>query len=352
MRTSLRQAAARCRAFLTSSDLDRDFGDELESHLLMLIEENVRRGMSPESARRAALIRIGSPASLKEQHRTTRGLPVLDSIVQDVRFAFRLIRRNPWFSTAAILALALGIGVNAIGFTIVNAAFLRGLPFDDADKLHVLTWQVGGGRRSVSYADLQDWRAQSRTFTGLAGFRNGVMNVSDDRGLPEQVRGTWVTANAFGLIPQQPLLGRDFAPGDEHQGAAPVVLIAYSIWKNRYGADPGVLGATLRVNGEPATIVGVMPEGMRFPDNTDVWTPFLPTEQQKARNARVLHVFGRLRDGTARTKRGASSTRSRNGFRPRTPKHTTTSQGCASKRSPSDTQAVARASCFSRRWAR
>jgi predicted permease len=220
-------------------------------------------------------------------------------MLQDLRFTFRLIAKERWFSAAAIAAVALGIGVNAVGFTIVNAAFLRGLPIEDPGRLYMLVWQGRPGRRNVSHADLQDWRAQSRTFTGLAAFRNGTMNLSDDRALPEQVRGTWVTANAFGLIGQQPLLGRGFAPGDDRQGADPVVVVGYNIWKNRYGADPHVPGTPLRLNGQPATIVGVMPASMRFPDNTEVWAPFIPTEAQKARDARSLSVFGRLRDGAS-----------------------------------------------------
>jgi putative ABC transport system permease protein len=220
-------------------------------------------------------------------------------VLQDLRFTLRLIAKDRWFSALGIVVLALGIGVNAIGFTIVNAAFLRGLPFKDSDRLYVLTWQGRPGRRNVSHVELQDWRAQSRAFAGLAAFRNGPMNLSDDRALPEQARGTWITANTFALLGQQPLLGRDFAPADERQGADPVALVSHRVWKNRYGADPKVLGMPLRVNGQRATIVGVMPDGMNFPDNTEVWTPFIPTEAQMARDARALNVFGRLRTGTS-----------------------------------------------------
>jgi len=221
-------------------------------------------------------------------------------MLQDLRFTFRLIAKERWFSAAAIVALALGIGVNAVGFTLVNAAFLRGLPFDGADRLYMLAWQGRPGRRSVSHADLQDWRDQSRAFSGLAAFSNAPMNISDAHALPEQVRGTRITANAFNLLRQPPLLGRDFAPGDERKGAEPVIIICHSLWKNRYDSDPQVLGTPLRVNGQPATIVGVMPDGMRFPDNTEVWTPAIPTEAQERRDARSLLVFGRLTDARSR----------------------------------------------------
>jgi putative ABC transport system permease protein len=222
-------------------------------------------------------------------------------VLQDLRFTFRLIAKERWFSAVAVVVLALGIGVNAIGFTIVNAAFLRGLPFKDSNRLYMVAWQARSGSRSnLSHAELQDWRAQSRTFAGLAAFSNITMNISDDRALPEQARGAWLTANAFGVLGQQPLLGRDFAPGDDRSGAEPVAIVSYRVWKNRYGSDPKVLGQSLRLNGQPATIIGIMPDGMNFPSNTEVWAPFIPTEAQQRRNTRPLSVFGRLRDGAAR----------------------------------------------------
>ena len=127
-------------------------------------------------------------------------------MLQDLRFTFRLLATERWFSTLGVIVLALGIGVNAIGFTIVNAAFLRGLPFKEADRLFVVSWQGRSGRQAISYAEVQDWRSQTRAFTTLAAFRNDAMNLSDDRALPEQVRGTRITANAFGILDQQPCL--------------------------------------------------------------------------------------------------------------------------------------------------
>jgi putative ABC transport system permease protein len=301
MLSTIGRMAARVAAFFRRRDLDTDLDQELESHLDMLAEDNVRRGMAPAEARRAALIRLGGTAALKEQHRDARALPGIDALLQDLRFAFRLILRDPWFSAAAISALALGIGANTVGFTIVNAAFLRGLPFEDSNRLHIMSWQNRSGRRSnVSHAELLDWRAQSRTFASLAAYGEATLNISDDSNLPEQAHGTAITANAFGVLRQQPLVGRDFTAGDERPGAEPVVIIGYTVWQNRYGRDPDVVGRSLRVNGQPATIVGVMPEGMRFPDDTQIWMPLIPPDGQAARTTRALRVFGRLADGTDR----------------------------------------------------
>ena len=221
-------------------------------------------------------------------------------MLRDLRFTIRLIAKERWFSAAAVVALALGIGVNAVGFTLINAAFLRGLPFDGADRLYMLTWQGRPGRRQVSHVELQEWREGSHTFAGFGAFRNGTMNISDARALPEQARGTWITGNSFELLRQPALLGRGLSPADEFKAAEPVVVISYTFWKNRYGADPNVLGTSVRMNGQPASIVGVMPEGMRFPDNTEVWAPAIPTEAQEKRDARSLGVFGRLADGASR----------------------------------------------------
>ena len=191
--------------------------------------------------------------------------------------------------------MALGIGANTTGFTIVNAAFLRGLPFEEADRLYMLTWINQAGRRvDLSPGELQDWRDQSRTFAAIAAYRDDTMNISDDRGFPEEARGTWITANGFGVIRQRPLLGRDFLPGEDRPGAEPVAIISHDLWNNRYASDARILGQVVRINGQPATIVGVMPENLRFPDKTDVWTPFVIS---RARDARPLTVFGRLADG-------------------------------------------------------
>jgi putative ABC transport system permease protein len=310
MLTALRETVARLRASFTGGALDRDFADEMQSHLAMLVDDNLRRGMTPAEARRAALIRIGGLASIADQHRDVRGFPLIDSIAQDIRFAFRLLAKERWFSAAAIAALALGIGVNAVGFTIANAALLRGLPFEDSGRLYMLSWQTRSGSRSgLSYAELQDWRRQNRAFEGIAAFASDRMTISDDDGSPEEVRGAALTANAFAVLHQPPVLGRDFVADDERKGAEPVILIGHSLWRRRFNSDPNVLGKPLRVNGRAAAIVGVMPESMRFPNNNELWLPFVPTAEQERRDVRALAVFGRLkRDADQRTARAELDT--------------------------------------------
>jgi predicted permease len=163
----------------------------------------------------------------------------------------------------------------------------------------MVSWQSRSGDRYVaSYPELEDWRAGGRTFESLAGFNGVPMNLADDRAWPEEARGAQFTVNGFAVLRQQPFLGRDFAADDAKQGAQPVAIIGYNLWRTRYGADPEVLGKNLRVNGRPRTIVGVMPEGMKFPENAEVWVPFVPALIQE-RDARQLSVFGRLKDGAS-----------------------------------------------------
>src|SRR5688500_2917707 len=218
---------------------------------------------------------------------------------KDLKFALHLIVKDRWYSTVAIVALALGIGVNATVFTLVNAVLIRGLPFKDSGRLYMLgslrATDRGGNGGGLSYADFQDLRAETRAFAGLAGFTGSSFSIADDRGLPEQAGGSLVTSDTFRLLGQAPLLGRDFAPTDDRKGAEMVVMLGYSISKNRYGSDPDISGRPLRVNGQPATIVGVMPDGMKFPTNAEMWAPFIPTVEQEKRSNRPLSVFGRLK---------------------------------------------------------
>jgi hypothetical protein len=306
MVTALRHFAARVRAVFRGAQGDADFAQELQSHIEMLTADNIARGMSPAEARRAAALKVGSASSLGMQHRDARGLPWLDDMLQDVRFAGRLIRRDKWFSAAAVIAIALGIGANAMGFTIINAAFLRGFQFEDADRLQHLSWRLANGRRqSVAYADLEDWRARLQSFSALGGYMFSALNISDDRAAPEQTQGASISANFFDVLRQRPLLGRTFLPGEDQRGADAVVIIGHEIWTNRFARDPDVLGRVLRINGQPATIVGVMPERMKFPDDSELWVPLIPTDAQLTRTSRGVGVVGRLADDVDRARAAA-----------------------------------------------
>lgn len=222
-------------------------------------------------------------------------------MLKDLRYAAYIIVKDRWYSAVAVIALSLGIGLNATVFTLVNAILIRGLPYKDSAQLYMLSSKrQDAGQTGVSKADLDDWRSQSKTFEAFAAFNGNSVNVSDDRSAPENVRSAAITSNALALIAQQPLLGRDLLPADEQTGAEPVVLLGYRLWQRRYAEDRSILGKTLRIDGKPATIVGVMPDGTDFPNSTELWVPLVPDEGQQKRDARFMAVFGRMRTDVSR----------------------------------------------------
>jgi len=222
--------------------------------------------------------------------------------LQDLKFGARMLLREPGFTAVMVMALALGIGVNTTVFTLVDAVLFRGLPFEKSDRVMYLSSNNQPKNRtdiSVSSPDLRDWRAQSKAFQGMAGYAEQGMVITGDAGAPERYQGPRVTSNLFSLIGQKPMLGRDFLPEEEHAGAPPVCIIGYGIWEDCYGRNPNILGKTIRVNDAATTIVGVMPKGMKFPRNSDLWIPLAPGAEREKRDARNVQVFGRLADGAS-----------------------------------------------------
>ena len=206
---------------------------------------------------------------------------------QDLQFAIRLLIKDKWFTLLFTVALALGIGVNATVFTFVNAVLIRGLPFDDPERILALNSRDLARNRSigVSYLDFKDWKGATQTFRSLAAYTGATMNISDEGRAPERFSGAFVSANAFSVIGQAPVLGRNFAPEDDRPGAAAVVLLGNGIWTSRYGRDPAILGRTVRVNDVPSVVIGVMPEGFRFPQNADLWQPLALVPDSRRRSA-------------------------------------------------------------------
>jgi predicted permease len=217
---------------------------------------------------------------------------------QDLRFAVRLLIKDKWFTAVAAVALALGIGVNNAVFTLVNAVLIRGLPFDEPDRVISIAMTDTRNRQlGVSRLDFVDWRDQSRSFSGLSLVQGSPMNVSDEGRPAEQFQGTYGSANLFSVIGQRPLIGRDFGPADDTPSGAPVVILANGLWKNRYGSDPSIIGRTITINSRASTVIGVMAPDMKFPFNNDLWLPLsqLPAEVLNAkRGVRSFQVVGRL----------------------------------------------------------
>ncbi|MGB7219817.1 MAG: ABC transporter permease [Vicinamibacterales bacterium] len=224
---------------------------------------------------------------------------LFSDLTSDLRFAIRMLAKDRWFTAVAAVTLALGIGANTTVFTLVNAVLIRGLPFEDTDRIMAIgTQDVRNRDRGVSYLDYRDWRDSTPGFTATAAFTGGTMNVSDEGRAPERYQGQFVSHGMFRLVGVKPVLGREFLPEDDKPGAA-VVLLGNGVWKNRYGGDPNILGRTIRVNNVPSVVIGVMPEGFQFPNNADLWQPLQlsPGLLEPKRDQRFLNVMGRLVPG-------------------------------------------------------
>jgi putative ABC transport system permease protein len=222
------------------------------------------------------------------------------SILQDLHFATRLLIKGRWMTVVAVVALALGIGANSAVFTFVNAVILRGVPFPDPEQVVSLGTRDERNRNmGVSYYDFLDWREAARSFSEMSLMGQPPFNVSEQGTAPERYNGAYVSANTFRLIGAQALLGRGFIEEDDLDGARPVVVLGYSIWQSRYGGDTGVLGRTIKINDLLATVVGVMPQGMQFPPNTDLWLPLsqATVNRGQSRQIRIYQVIARMNDG-------------------------------------------------------
>src|SRR6185436_6800488 len=207
------------------------------------------------------------------------------SILPDIRFGWRILAKSPGFTLAAVAAIALGIGVNSMMFTIYNAALFKTLPFENPRQIvhiHSRNLAEGWDRRGVFYEDFLEYRAQARSFAGLAAFSKNGYAISDERGTPYLTEGCLVTPNTFALIGQRPLLGRDFREEDGLPEADKVAILSYGLWQTRYGGDPSILGTAVTLSADAYTIVGIMPRDMAFPDRSTLWVPIVDTAENRS----------------------------------------------------------------------
>lgn len=219
---------------------------------------------------------------------------------QDVRFAFRIMGKRPWFSAAIAATLALGMGVNTTVFSLVNAVLYKPLPFRGGDRLVMVSAANPSANRdtvSVSHAEFRDVRQFSNSFEHLEAFSGFAATLGERGNAPDRFRGMRVTPGMFDMLGTHTIAGRGFVAADEVPGAEQAVLIGYGVWNGRYAKDSAVIGRTVRLNEKPAVIVGVMPEGFKFPNNEDLWTAIIPDSAAEKRSNRdyPIHRSGVLR---------------------------------------------------------
>jgi predicted permease len=323
----IRGYLVRLFGLLNRARREREFSEELESHLAMHVEDNLRAGMSPEEARREALVKLGGVALAKELHREQRGFPMLETLWQDLRFGLRILRKNPGFAAVTILSLALGIGANTAIFSIVDATLLKTLPVKDPERLVLFKSLVrrdfsygayNGATRSdpetglkagasFPYQSFARMRAQESPCSEIFAFGDTVANVTVD-GQAESLGGLIVSGNYFAGLGVQPLLGRMITEEDDKAGASPVVALSHRYWERRFSGDPAVIGKQIDINKVAFTVVGVAPPGFdgtgQVGSAPQVFAPIAvetrinpERERMNGAGAWWLRLMGRLKPG-------------------------------------------------------
>jgi predicted permease len=306
--TWLRVFIHRLRGIFLKRRLERDLEEEIRSHLEMQIEENVRQGMNSEEARRAALRKFGGVEQVKEVYRDRRSFPLVESILQDLRYAVRTFKKSPGFMTVTVLTLALGIGANTAMFSLIDAMLLKALPVRQPDELVSLS-------RRFSYPGLRILREYDQVSTGLVAFTPVRIGVSVAGQAEPAVLGHLVSGNYFSVLGVHPILGRLLDDDDDRvPGAHSVAVISHGYWQRRFAGDPAIIGKTISLAGMPFTIIGVTPPeffGVEVGSSPEIFAPVVMSPQLMPAGGplaeegpllehigyEIFHIFGRLKPG-------------------------------------------------------
>lgn len=271
----------------SESDLEREVRSDLE----LEEEEQQDKGLPPEEASHAAKRAFGNEALIKDQTREAWGWVPFERLLDDVRYAFRQVSRNPGFAAITVFTLALGIGSTTAIFSIFNATLLRPLPFEDPDRLALLYTSIPNigyeGPGSVTDPDFPEWQKQNQVFDQIAAFRGKTANLTGS-GEPERLAGTAVTASFFSVLGVAPELGRAFSVYEQSAGHENVALISHKLWARRFASSRDIVGTTIQLDGTPFTVLGVMPAQFEFPGQEDFWTPMVLTNDRSNAMDRVI----------------------------------------------------------------
>lgn len=302
---------------------EREFADELTTHLELHVDDNLRAGMAPDEARRHAFASLGGRGPIIEGYRDRAGLPVVEAVVQDFRYAVRTMYRAPGFTIVSLLTLALGVGATTALFSVVDAVVLQPLAYQDAERLVVIheiipsLGRSGGPMAPVNALHFREWQNASRAFEEMSLV--GAMSVNlAGTGDPERLQAARVSSNLFAMLGVKPRLGRSFFEEEDQTGRDSVVILNDALWRRRFSADPGVIGRAITVDGQPHEVVGVMPPDFRFPKlsqlydmpmapenvgQPQLWKPFAATAQEMTLAGSFNFVcIARLRADIARDK--------------------------------------------------
>jgi len=306
--TSLRRFLIRLLNSATWRAQDERLREEIEEHIALQTEENLRAGLSPLEARRQAMLKFGGVEAMKQDYRAERGLPSIEDLGQDLRYAIRILRKSPAFTAVAVVTLALGIGANTATFSIVNAVLLQAFPYPDPNQL-VLIFNVPLNQpdalSALSNREFTQCREQNRVFSEMAGNSFHDLTLTG-AGEPSIVNTADVTPEIFSLLMAKPLAGRTLLPEDGKQGAAPVVVVSENLWHSHFGSDLALIGQSITLDMRPFTVVGILPASFHYPDGAprqDVWISVaqdpLFGPQLFQPGSRVLSGIGRLKPGVS-----------------------------------------------------
>ena len=293
----LRAWFVRLMGFFRRKRSERDLAVEMESHLQMHIEDNLRAGMSAAEAKREALMKLGGIEQTKEIYRDRRGLPLLETFFQDLRFSFRMLRKNPGFTVVVLLTLALGIGATTAIFSVVYGVLLRPLPYTDSSRI-MAVFEVNskGGWSHLADPNFDDFCDQNRSFQAIAKYNYYMVSVSG-ASQPSRTTVASVSPDFLKVFGIQPILGRDFSAGDAKKGAARTTLVSYGYWKQYLGSSQDLSQSHLKIDGAVFSVIGVLPAGFRFPTDVDLWLPADLDGENPSRTSHNYYAVGRLRDG-------------------------------------------------------
>jgi len=280
----LSRLASLRRNLFSRPRVEGDLDEELRSYLEELTEEKRRAGLGVAEAGRAARIELGGLEQVKEGVREVRTGQMLEDFRQDLRYGFRTLRKSPAFTVVALMALALGIGVNTAMFSVAYGMLFRPLPYADAGRVAVVYMRYFPRDFAFGTMCIRDylmWKENNHAFEDPSLFRSLRMDIGGNEGAPEQIQGAAVTAGFFGALGVRPLLGRTFAVGEDQPTAGSLAVISESVWRKRFAASASVMGETILVNGAPSTVIGVMPASFQFPPRAEVWTNLLLNPPQR-----------------------------------------------------------------------
>src|SRR5712691_5701289 len=285
----LRNLLSRLWNMFRKQRLDQDLHSELQVHLDLLAEENIRRGMSPTEAAHAARREFGGLEQTKELYRDQRGLPFLETLWQDVSYALRLLRKSPGFTAVAVLTLALGIGANTAIFGLVDSALLRALPFRQPEGLvHIWTTDESGETHTPSPPEFLALQKYGTAFEQVTGAGWADFFSGTDRSTWQNLSAFLVTANWLLTLGIQPILGRNFFNEEQIPGHDAVVILSYDCWHNRFHSDPNIIGRQIAVNRRTVTVVGVLPQSLGpYYEEIDMFAPLVLDSYVKDGNLRA-----------------------------------------------------------------